>query len=167
MSQILNTQRQKSKLKLLEFNEDQKYLSGFKTAQNLSEFKHTTGNMGQLFSKTQCEIDRLQSENLKNAEVWKSHTLMSKAKSKVFEEQGMLVQTDKIAKLIESRQTSLKKNASNETMPTHDGDTQSITQSQQHSSNFVDRKSNTAVPGKRNHLNAILSADKESVWSKV
>lgn len=76
----------------------------------------------------------------------------------------MLVQTDKIAKLIESRMTSLKKNASNDTMPTHD-DSQSI--SQPNSTRFVDRKSNTAVPGKRNQLNAILSADKESVWSKL
>ena len=85
-----------------------------------------TGNMGQLFSKTKEELDRLTTEEHRNVEVWKSASMMNKAKNRVFEEQGMLIQTDKIAKLIESRQSKLsdlKHNQSSETLPasTHDG----------------------------------------------
>ena len=65
--------RQQNKADNAEFNahEDREYLSQFRTAKDLSEFRHTTGNMGMLFSKTQMELDRLQSEKMRNAEVWR------------------------------------------------------------------------------------------------
>ena len=65
--------------------QDQKYLSQFKTAKDKAEFRHTTGNMGMLFSKTQNEIDRLNSEKYKNLEVWRKSKELSQLKSFVFE----------------------------------------------------------------------------------
>jgi hypothetical protein len=42
--------------------------------------------MGMLFSKTQMELDRLQSEKMRNAEVWRKSKQLNQIKSSVFEE---------------------------------------------------------------------------------
>ena len=70
----------------------------------------------------------------------------------------MLVQTDKLARMIESKQDKLRglqrltERESIGSIPTQ-------------ADCLSERKPNTALPGKR--LNAILSADSESVWSRV
>jgi hypothetical protein len=45
---------------------------------------------------------------LKILELWKSQQVVKEAKSRVFEENSMLVQTDKLARMIESKQDKLR-----------------------------------------------------------
>ena len=72
MEQMQASNRYKHDRNLREKTEDNKYLSSFRVAKNSLDFRHTTGNMGQLFSSTQQELDRLKDENRNNAEIWKS-----------------------------------------------------------------------------------------------
>ena len=72
VEQMLSSQQKKADLKERNLVEDMKFISGYRTAKNSVDFRHTTGNMGMLFSKTQMELDRLAKEKKRNLEVWRS-----------------------------------------------------------------------------------------------
>jgi hypothetical protein len=49
---MIATQQKKTEFKERNLLEDMKFIIGYRTAKNSVDFRHTTGNMGMLFSKT-------------------------------------------------------------------------------------------------------------------
>ena len=54
-------------IKQRSLEQDTLYLSGFRTAKNMADFRHTSGNMGMLLSRTQDELDLIKHNSIKNA----------------------------------------------------------------------------------------------------
>lgn len=54
-------------IKQRSLEQDTLYLSGFRTAKNRADFRHTSGNMGMLLSQTQDELDLIKRNSIKNA----------------------------------------------------------------------------------------------------
>ena len=76
---------------------DKIFVSGYRTAKNRADFRHTTGNMGMLLSQTQDELDLVQRNTKKNVQVWDQTQKLEQVKKSVFKENDLLVDSMKIS----------------------------------------------------------------------
>ena len=65
----MQSQKKKEAIKAIK-KLDQEYLAGYKVANTAAEVIHTAGNIGQIPTVTQEEIDRKKLQEKRNQEIW-------------------------------------------------------------------------------------------------
>lgn len=77
-----NKQRREEQARLNR-NQDRIYMAQARTALDLKDFRHTSGNMGFLSSRTREEQDKLHSATMLNKDIWKRTSKLNEVKSQL------------------------------------------------------------------------------------